>query len=101
MDPKYLRIQNNPKFKELVAARSKFAWTLSAIMLVLYFGFILLVAFGKGFLATPLAAGGVTTIGIPLGIFIIVAAFVLTGVYVNRANSTFDVLNRKLLEETK
>ena len=94
------KIINNPKFQQLVATRSKFAWTLSAVMLLIYFGFILLVAFGKGFLGTPIA-GGVTTWGIPVGLFVIVSAFILTGIYVYRANGEFDELNRQILEESK
>lgn len=94
------KILNNPKFQELVARRSSFAWTLSVIMLAIYFGFILLVAFGKGFLGTSIA-GGVMTWGIPVGVGVIVSAFVLTGIYVNRANGEFDELNRQILEESK
>ena len=69
-------------------------------MLVIYFGFVLLVAFAKPFLATPIG-NGVTTIGIPLGIFVIVAAFILTGIYVRRANSEFDDLTRDIVEGVK
>ena len=94
------RILNNPKFQELVAKRSAFAWTLSIAMLVIYFGFILLVAFGKAFLGTPIGSG-VTTWGIPIGVFTIVSAFILTGIYVYRANGEFDELNRQILEESK
>ena len=94
------KIFENPKFQQLVARRSAFAWTLSAAMLVIYFGFILLVAFGKGFLGASLA-GGVMTVGVPVGIVVIVSAFVLTGIYVQRANGEFDELNRQILEELK
>ncbi|WP_434615609.1 DUF485 domain-containing protein [Azospirillum sp. B2RO_4] len=94
------RIINNPKFQELVAKRSAFAWTLSIAMLVIYFGFILLVAFGKEFLGTPIGSG-VTTWGMPIGVFTILSAFILTGIYVQRANGEFDELNRQILEETK
>ena len=100
MTPNATRILNNPKFQELVAKRSAFAWTLSIAMLVIYFGFILLVAFGKSFLGTPIGSG-VTTWGIPVGVFTIVSAFILTGIYVYRANGEFDELNRQILEETK
>lgn len=95
------KILNNPKFHELVAKRSSFAWILSIAMLVIYFGFILIVAFGKEFLATPLAEGSVTTVGIPIGLFVIISAFALTGIYVQRANGEFDELNRQIIEETK
>ncbi|MBI1206102.1 MAG: DUF485 domain-containing protein [Azospirillum sp.] len=90
----------NPKFQELVEKRSSYAWSLSIAMLVIYFGFILIVAFGKSFLAQPIA-GGLMTIGIPLGIGVIVSAFVLTGLYVRRANGEFDDLNRQVLENLK
>ncbi|MBP2313649.1 DUF485 domain-containing protein [Azospirillum soli] len=94
------RILANPKFQELVQKRSAFAWTLSVAMLVIYFGFILLVAFGKGFLGTPIGSG-VTTWGIPVGLFTIISAFILTGIYVQRANGEFDELNRQIMEESK
>jgi uncharacterized membrane protein (DUF485 family) len=89
------RIINNPKFQELVRERSSFAWTLSIIMLVIYYGFVLLVAFGKGFLATKIG-GGVTSIGMIIGLLVILSAVVLTGIYTQRANSRYDDLTEKL-----
>ena len=91
-------IINNPRFQELVRERSSFAWTLSIVMLVIYYGFILLVAFGKGFLATKIG-GGVTSVGIVIGLIVIVSAFVLTGIYTARANSRFDELTENLTRE--
>jgi uncharacterized membrane protein (DUF485 family) len=96
-----LEIENNPKFKELVATRKSLGWTLSLVMLAIYFGFILLVAFDKPFLGTPLAATGVSTIGIPIGLFVIISAFVLTGIYVVKANARYDELTRQIVEESK
>ncbi len=92
------RIRQNPAFQELVRKRTSFAWLLSALMLLIYFGFILLVAFNKPFLATPLGAG-VTTVGIPIGVAVIISAFVLTGIYVKRANSEFDELTDKIKKD--
>jgi uncharacterized membrane protein (DUF485 family) len=97
----YAKIRRNPKFAELVQQRNALARNLTIAMFVFYFGFILLVAFGKGFLGTPLSEGSVTTIGIPVGIFVIVSAFILTGIYVAKANTTFDNLNNQILEESK
>jgi uncharacterized membrane protein (DUF485 family) len=97
----YAKIRRNPKFAELVQQRNTLARILTIAMLVFYFGFILLVAFGKGFLGTPLSEGSVTTIGIPVGLFVIVSAFVLTGIYVSKANTAFDNLNNQILEESK
>lgn len=95
----YDRISRSPKFQELVAKRSRLARTLSIVMLVIYFGFILLVAYAPGFLGTPLSSAGVTTIGVPIGLFVIISAFVLTGIYVARANSEFDRMNDEILRE--
>ncbi len=93
-------IEQNPKYQELVRRRTSLAIALSVTMLAIYLGFILLVAYAPKFLATPLA-GGVTTIGIPIGLFVIISAFVLTGYYVKRANSTFDSLTREIVQESK
>ena len=97
----YAKIRRNPKFVELVRQRSTLARNLAITMLVIYFGFILLVAFAKDFLGMPIGEGSVTTIGIPIGLFVIVSAFVLTGIYVHKANTTFDDLNNEILEESK
>ena len=94
----YNQVLLSPQFQELVRQRTKFAWTLSIVMLVIYFGFILLVAFAKPLLATKVG-GGVTSLGIVLGLGVIVSAFVLTGIYVQRANSRFDELTRNLTRE--
>ena len=72
---------------------------LSLIMLVVYFGFILLVAYAPKFLGIRIGTG-VTTIGIPIGLAVILLAFALTGIYVRRANSSYDVLIRKIVEDS-
>ena len=94
----YNQVLLSPQFQELVRQRTKFAWTLSIVMLVIYFGFILLVAFAKPLLATKIG-DGVTSLGIILGLGVIVSAFVLTGIYVQRANSRFDEMTRHLTRE--
>ena len=95
----YEEIEQNPKYQELVRRRSSLAATLSLTMLAIYLGFILLVAYAPKFLATPLA-GGITTIGIPIGLFVIISAFVLTGFYVHKANTVFDSLTREIVQES-
>ncbi len=100
MDTRIARnISNNPKYIELVRRRSRFAWQLAIAMLVIYYAFIVIIAFAPSVLGIPLGRGVVTTIGIPVGIVIIVSAFVLTGIYVQRANSRFDDLTRDLTRE--
>lgn len=95
------RIKNDPDFIQLVAVRTKFAWTLTIVMLVIYFGFVLTIAFDPSILGTPLSEGSVTTVGIPVGVAVIVSAFLLTGVYVRRANGEFDELTRRIKSKAK
>ena len=96
----YESIQQNPKYRELVRQRSVLGWTLAAITLIIYFGFILLIAYAPKFLGTPIGAG-VMTIGIPIGLAVIVSAFILVGIYVVRANATYDSLTRDIVEESR
>ena len=94
------RIKADPDFQELVRKRSSFAWFLSLLMVIIYFGFVLTVAFDKEVLGKSLF-GGVTTVGIPIGLGVILSAFILTGIYVARANTAFDELTRKIIQKVK
>lgn len=93
------RIRTHPKFAELVSKRNRLGLILSLLVMAMYFAFILAVAFAPKALGASLA-GGITTVGIPIGVLIIVTAFLLTGVYVRRANAEFDELNRQIIEDT-
>ena len=84
-------LAQDPRYQELLRRRSRFGWLLTVIMLAIYFGYILLIAFRRDLLAQPIG-GGVTSLGIPLGIGVIVAGIVLTGIYVSVANRVFDPL---------
>jgi uncharacterized membrane protein (DUF485 family) len=92
------RIAANPSYQQLKARRSRFGWLLAILMLIVYYGFILLVAFDKPFLAQRLGAG-VTTIGMPIGFGVIVFTIVITGIYVRRANSEYDALAEQVAKE--
>lgn len=94
------KVRANPKFAELVHKRNSLALTLTIAMLVIYFGFILLVGYAKPFLATHIGTN-LMTYGVPIGIGVIVSAFVLTGIYVRKANAEFDTLTAQIVEETK
>jgi len=89
------RILRDPNYHRLKATRSRFGWLLSLAMMVVYYGFILLVAYDKSFLATRLGTG-VTTIGMPIGLAVIVFTVVVTGLYVQRANREFDALTEQI-----
>ena len=85
------RIASHPKYQELRAKRTSFGWWLTLAMMVVYYGFIMLVAFNKPFLSQRLGEG-VMTMGIPIGFGVIVFTVVITAIYVRRANSEFDDL---------
>lgn len=93
------RIRNNPDFIELKAKRDRFSWTLCIVMLVIYYGFILLVAFAKGLLGTDV--GGGITLAFPLGLGVIFSAILITGIYVLRANGEYDELTRRIVRDLR
>lgn len=89
------RIEADPNYQLLRTTRSRFGWSLTIAMMVVYYGFILLIAFRKDLLAAPIG-GGVTTWGIPIGFGVIVFTIAITAIYVRRANSEFDELTEKV-----
>lgn len=95
------KIKQHPKYVKLVSKRSAFAWVLAVIMLVIYYAFILLIAFNPAWLGKPVSEGMITSIGIPIGMIIIILAFILTGIYVQRANTEFDELTKQIKEDVK
>jgi len=97
-DPIVAKIEANPKYHELRRKRNSFGWVLTIVMMVVYYGYIALIAFNKPFLAQPIG-GGVTTLGIPIGMFVIVFTIVITGIYVRRANGEYDRLTAEILKE--
>jgi uncharacterized membrane protein (DUF485 family) len=98
VDPIVAKIEANPKYHELRRKRNSFGWLLTIIMMVVYYGYIALIAFNKPFLAQPIGAG-VTSLGIPIGMFVIVFTIVITGIYVRRANGEYDRLTAEILKE--
>jgi len=92
-------IQNNPRFHELVKKRDALAFTLSACVLVLYFGFVLMVAFAPEILTAPISDTSIIPFGILVGIGVILASIVLTGIYVYQANSSFDPMIEEIMRD--
>ncbi|MCZ7557487.1 MAG: DUF485 domain-containing protein [Bacteroidia bacterium] len=90
-------ILESERFRALVRKRVSVSLTLTIIMLVVYFGFILTIAFNKEFLANKI--GEHVTIGLPIGIGVIVFAWLLTGVYTRWANNSYDRSVRELRKQ--
>jgi len=97
-DPVVDKIKTHPKYLELRRKRNSLGVLLTVLMLVVYYGYIGLIAFDKAFLAQPIGAG-VTTLGIPIGMGVIIFTIVITGIYVKRANGEFDQLTKDILKD--
>ncbi|EKD98526.1 MAG: hypothetical protein ACD_23C00390G0001 [uncultured bacterium] len=97
-DPMVQKIQSHPKYLELRTKRNRLGIFLTALMLIVYYGYIALIAFDKKFLAQPIGTG-VTSLGIPIGMGVIIFTIVITAIYVRRANGEFDTLTKEILKD--
>jgi len=95
------RVTANPKFLEFVAMRNRYSIIMTIVSAAAYYGFILLVAFKGPWLGTKLGAGMTTSIGVPLGVGVIVFTIILTWIYVRRANGEFDSTNEAIIHEAQ
>ena len=98
IDPVVDKIQKHPKYLELQQKRSGFGWMLTWLMLIVYFGYIALIAFNKAFLAQRIG-DGVMTVGVPIGMGVIIFTILITAIYVRRANSEYDDLTAAILKD--
>lgn len=94
-----LRLLEDPEFKDLVSRKNRFSINLTIITLVVYYGFILLIAFKRDVFASRVI--GSTTFGILLGIGVILSCWLLTGIYVRWANQKYDAMVARLQEKAK
>jgi uncharacterized membrane protein (DUF485 family) len=92
------RIAANPKFQAFVKKRNNYSILMTILGSIAYYGFILLVAYNKEFLSSKMGAG-VTSIGIPIGVGVIVFTIIITWIYVRRANSEFDTESEAIVKE--
>jgi len=97
----HAKIRSNPKFAELASKRSRFAILLSLVVLVPYYTFMFLVSFQPALFADKIGEGSVITIGWPIAALMVFGGWLMTGVYVSRANGEFDRLNNEILSEAR
>ena len=83
-----MNFNDTPQFKAVVRNKWRISLLLTCIMLFVYFGFILLIAFNKPYLAKLI--GKNITLGLPVGLGILVFAWILTGIYTYWANTKYD-----------
>ena len=91
-------IVNDKDFKDLISKRNTIAVTLSIVQLLLYFGFIALVAYNKPYLGRTISPTSDTTIGIPIAIGVIVISIILGGIFAYWANTSYDASVKKIIE---
>jgi cation/acetate symporter len=89
----------NPKFQELVKKRGRFAWTLAAIVLILFYGFVMMVAYRPAALGQSIVEGGMLTVGVAVELFLFIFFWALSFVYVRRANGEFDSLTQEIVKQ--
>jgi uncharacterized membrane protein (DUF485 family) len=89
------RIQGDPNYRALVKERSAFGWTLAIVMLVLYYGYVAIVAFDPSLIGVKVS--GTITVGLIMGVALIMLSVLLTGIYILRANTRYDALTRAIV----
>jgi uncharacterized membrane protein (DUF485 family) len=97
----YAKIRANPKYLEFVGTRSRYSAIMAILGAIAYYGFILLVAYDKEFLASKIGEGYTMSVGIPIGVGVIVFTILITWIYVRRANSEFDDINAEVIREAQ
>ena len=93
------RVINNPKFQDLVVKRGRYAWSLSILVLAVFYGFVLLVAFKPALIGAPIREGSAWTYGVVGGLFIFISFWLVMARYVQRANGEFDALTQEIVKE--
>lgn len=94
-----LEILDDPDFQALVSKKNTISIILTIAELVLYFGFVGLIAYNKPFLAQKMGADSATTIGIPIAVLTIVFSWVLTAIYIFWANAVYDKEVQKIKDK--
>ena len=94
------RIESNPKYQELVSKRTSLGLKLGAFVLIMFYTFIMTIAFNKEVLATTIG-DGVTTIAFPIALAILVISFLTTLIYVRKANGEFEDLTNEIKDDVK
>lgn len=93
------RILEHPEFRKMARKKSVLGWGFSALVFVMYVVYIAFIGISPQSFAVPVSPGAITTWGIYIGLFVIVFSFVITGIYVRKANGEFDRMTRSVIDE--
>ena len=94
-DSQVRKVLADPVFQELERKRHGFAWSLAIAILVIYYGYVAMLAWAKPFLSTQIG-DSVVTYAFPIGLFVLVSAIAITAIYVQRANTEYEELTAKI-----
>lgn len=93
------RVLMHPKFRAMAKQKALLGWSFSAIIFFVYVAFIWVIGTSPQSFSAKVSAGGVTTIGIYVGVFVIVFSFLITLIYVSLANGRFEDITREVVDE--
>jgi uncharacterized membrane protein (DUF485 family) len=88
-------------YRALIHQRHRVVWPLLCLTVLSYLGFILLIAFAPASLGVPVVEGGVISVGILLGLALIVLNFIITLLYVRAANRHIEPLIARIHGDAK
>jgi uncharacterized membrane protein (DUF485 family) len=92
-----LELLQDPEFRELVAKKNRISLILTVLTLLVYYGFIALIAFKRDFFGQPFV--GNISMGIPLGVGVILLSWLFTGIYVRWANARYDEMVARMKQK--
>ncbi len=95
------RVLNNPEFQKMARKKSILGWSFSALMFAIYVAFILYIGISPQSFGVPVSPGSVTTWGIYIGLFVILFAIAITGIYVHKANGEFEDMTQRVIREVQ
>lgn len=98
-DQQVQRILQNPDFQHMVRKKSSLSKIFSIMTVVMYTAYMLMLGFNPKFFATPVSEGSVTTIGIYLGLGVILFSILITAIYVQKANGEYDTMTNKVIDD--
>ena len=93
------QVLNNPKFQKMAKTKRMYCWSFSILMFVIYVIYILYIGASPESFGVPVAAGKTTTVGIYVGLFVILFAIGITGIYVRQANGPLEEITQEVVRE--
>lgn len=100
IDPGHIaRIEADPEFIRLTRQRSRLGLAVTAVIVVVYFGYILLLAYAPGLMRSHVSDS--ITLGFPLGLGVLLITFLLVALHVGRSASVFDPACARIVDRSR